>query len=106
MSLIEAQQLQPAQQQTIWNRQVWISCPKPNLKGHFGRKDTLEQNLTKAYAPIFSTYYNKTMQNQIEECRKFESRIRDDPIELLNKIKVLMHNSVRTKYRFSNQSDQ
>ena len=30
------------------------------------RKDTLEQNLTKAYALIFSTYCNKTMQNRME----------------------------------------
>ncbi len=33
------------------------------LKRYLDRKDTLEQNLTKAYALIFSTYCNKTMQN-------------------------------------------
>jgi hypothetical protein len=55
------------------------------LERYLDRKDTLEQNLTKAYALIFSTYCNKTMQNRIEEHPKFESIIRDDPIELLNK---------------------
>jgi hypothetical protein len=65
------------------------------------RKDTLEQNLTKAYALIFSTYCNKTMQNRIEEHPEFESTIHDDPIELLNKIKVLMHNPIRAKYPFA-----
>jgi hypothetical protein len=33
------------------------------LKRYLERKDVLEQNLTKAYALIFSTYCNKTMQN-------------------------------------------
>jgi hypothetical protein len=52
----------------------------------------------KAYALIFSTYCNKTMQNRIEEHPDFESTIRDDPIELLEKIKVLMHDPIRAKY--------
>ncbi len=33
------------------------------LERYLERKDTLEQNLTKAYALIFSTYCNKAMQN-------------------------------------------
>jgi hypothetical protein len=33
------------------------------LKRYLKRKDTLEQNLKKAYALIFSTYCNKIMQN-------------------------------------------
>jgi hypothetical protein len=33
------------------------------LETYLERKDTLEQNLAKAYALIFSTYCNKTMQN-------------------------------------------
>jgi hypothetical protein len=32
------------------------------LERSLDRKDTLEQNLTKAYALIFSTHCNKTMQ--------------------------------------------
>jgi hypothetical protein len=54
----------------------------------------------KAYALIFSTYCNKTMQNPIEEHPEFETVIRQDPIELLNKIKVLMHDPIRAKYPF------
>jgi hypothetical protein len=59
------------------------------LERYLERKDALEQNLTKAYALIFSTYCNKTMQNRIEEHPDYETTIRDDPIELLSKIKVL-----------------
>jgi hypothetical protein len=71
------------------------------LERYLERKDKLEQNLTKAYALIFSTDCNKTMQNQVEEHPTFETTIHDDPIELLNKIKVLMHNPIRAKYPFA-----
>jgi hypothetical protein len=73
------------------------------LKRYLDRKDTLlEKNLTKAYAAlIFTTYCNKTMQNRTEEHPELESVIHDDPIELLNKIKVLMHGLIRAKYPFA-----
>ena len=45
------------------------------------REDTLNENLLKAYALIFSNYCSKTIQNRIEEHPDFESVIRDDPIE-------------------------
>jgi hypothetical protein len=51
------------------------------LERYLERKDTLEQNLTKAYALIFSTYCNKTMQNRVEEHPEFETTIRDDPTQ-------------------------
>jgi hypothetical protein len=70
------------------------------------RKGTLEQNLAKAYALIFSTYCNKRkMQNRIEELPKFDTTIRNDSIELLNKIKVLMHDPIRTKYPFASLTE-
>jgi hypothetical protein len=75
------------------------------LERYLERKDTLEQNLTKAYALIFSTYCNKTMQNRVEEHPKFETTICDDPIELLNKIKVLMHIPIRAKHPFASLTE-
>jgi hypothetical protein len=75
------------------------------LERYLDRKDTLEQNLTKAYALIFSTYCNKTMQNRIEEHPDYESTICNDPIELLNKIKVLMHDPIRAKYPFASLTE-
>jgi hypothetical protein len=68
------------------------------LERYLDRKDSLEQNLTKAYALIFSNFCNKTMQNCIEEHPDYETMIRDDPIELLDKIKMLMHDPIRAKY--------
>ncbi len=75
------------------------------LERYLDRKDTLETNLTKAYALIFSAYCNKTMQNRIEEHPDYESTIRDDPIELLTKIKVLMHDPIRAKYPFASLTE-
>jgi hypothetical protein len=66
------------------------------LERFIERKDTLEQNLT---------YCNKTMQDRVEEHPEFEIIIRDDPIELLNKIKVLMHDRIRAKYPFTSLSE-
>jgi hypothetical protein len=75
------------------------------LERYLERKDTLEQNLTKAYALIVSTYCNKTMQNRVEEHPEFETTIRNDPIELLNKIKVLMHDPIRAQYTFASLTE-
>ena len=61
--------------------------------------------MTKAYALIFSTYCNKTMQNRIEEHPEYENTICDDPIELLMKIKVLMHGPIRAKYPFASLTE-
>jgi hypothetical protein len=75
------------------------------LERYLNRKYTLEQNLNKAYALIFSTYCNKMMQNRIEEHPDYESKIQDDPIELLEKIKVPMHDPIRTKYPFASLTE-
>ena len=65
------------------------------LKRYLERKDDLEENLTKAYALILSQYCNKTMQSRVEEHKDFTTTIRDNLIELLGKIRVLMHDPVR-----------
>ena len=71
------------------------------LERFLDREQVLEANLSIAYALIYSTYCNKTMQYQIEEHPDFETKIRDDPIELLPNIKVLMHDPIRAKYPFT-----
>ena len=75
------------------------------LERYLDRKDTLEQNLNKAFALIYSTYCNKVMQNRIEEHPDYETIIRDNPIELLAKIKVLMHDPIRAKYPFASLTE-
>ena len=39
------------------------------------RVETLDQNLTRAYALIYCTYCNRTLQNRIEEHPNFETTI-------------------------------
>jgi Reverse transcriptase (RNA-dependent DNA polymerase) len=69
------------------------------------RCEVLDQNLGKAYALIFGSYCNKTMQNRVEEDTNFETTIRDDPIELLKAIKPLMHDPARAKYPFASLTE-
>jgi hypothetical protein len=61
------------------------------------RKGMLEQNLNNADALFLSMPCNKTMQNKIEEHPDCETTNRDDPIEILNAIKILRHNPICAK---------
>ena len=70
---------------------------KAELDEWMKRKRTFETNTTKAYGVIYN-YCNKTMQCRIEEHPEFETKIENDPVELLKAIKVLMHDPVRARY--------
>ena len=71
------------------------------VQNYMDRKNTLETNLGRAYALILSTYCNGTMQHRIEEHPEFDSKIQNDPIELLKAIKIVMHNPIRAKYPYA-----
>ena len=71
------------------------------IKQHLERVRILEANLKKAYALIYASYCSKVIQNRIEEHHDYETKIRDDPIELLKAIESLMHDTVRAKYPFA-----
>ena len=64
------------------------------IKQFLDRQSGLEENLMKAYALIFGTYCSKAIQSWVEEHPDFETTIRDDPIELLKTINILMHDTV------------
>ena len=68
------------------------------LRRYLDRKDNLRKGLTKAYALIFGNYCSRTMQSRVEEHPEFETKIENNPIELLEVIKVLMHDPVRAQY--------
>ena len=59
----------------------------------------------KAYALIFGTYCSKAIQSQVEEHPDFELTIRDDPIELLKTINILMHDTVKAQYPYASLHD-
>ncbi len=60
--------------------------------------ENLEQGLKRAYALIFSNYCSRTMQLRVEELPDFDTKIENDPIALLEVIKVLMHDPIRAQY--------
>jgi hypothetical protein len=57
------------------------------------------------YALIYSNYCTKTMQVRIEEHPDFTTKIRNDPVELLEAIKTLTHDPVRAHYPFASMHD-
>jgi hypothetical protein len=69
------------------------------------RENDLEQGLPKAYSLIYSTYCTTTMQTRIEEHKDFESKIKNDPIKLLEAIQVLMQNQMQARYPFATMTD-
>ena len=75
------------------------------VQNYMDRKNTLETNLGRAYALILSTYCNGTMQHHIEEHPEFDSKIQNDPIELLKAIKIVMHDSIRAKYPYASLTE-
>ena len=69
------------------------------------RQENLSDNLIKAYGLIFSKYCTKLMQARIEEHPDFATKIDENPIALLEAIKVLMHDPVRATYHFASISE-
>ncbi|KAL7573431.1 hypothetical protein ACA910_013750 [Epithemia clementina (nom. ined.)] len=75
------------------------------IKQFLERERALEENRDKAYALIFGTYCSKAIQSRVEEHPDYESKIRDNPIELLKTVSVLMHNTVRARYPYASLYD-
>ena len=75
------------------------------VQNYMDRKNTLETNLGRAYALILSTHCNGMMQHHIEEHPEFDSKIQNDPIELLKAIKIVMHDPIRAKYPYASLTE-
>ena len=65
------------------------------LRHHMDMEQDFRIELVQTYALIYSNYCTKTMQVRIEEHPDFTTKIRNDPIELLEVIKTLTHDPVR-----------
>ena len=57
-----------------------------------------KESWTKAYALIWKNYCSKEVHVALEEMSDFESRIKDEPLELLKEREMLMHVPQRAKY--------
>jgi hypothetical protein len=61
------------------------------------RANNLRKGMEKAYADIRATYCTKVMRGRIDTHPDFETKIYNDPIELLKAIKVLMYDTIRAQ---------
>jgi hypothetical protein len=64
------------------------------------RKHKFEDNMNKVYSLIFLQHCNKTIQDMITGHPEFESKIENDPIELLKAVKILINDPVRARYPY------
>ncbi len=62
-------------------------------------------NKHKSYAFIWSKC-NKTMQSRIETDSEFATKVKDDPFELLRRIKIKMYGPSKVKFAFLTLTDQ
>jgi hypothetical protein len=70
------------------------------IDNHVLRKIQFKDNMHKAYALIVSKHCSKVNQDRIANHPEFESKIMNDPIELLRVIQLLMHDPIRARYPY------
>jgi hypothetical protein len=73
---------------------------KIQLEKHLERVQALEHNFHAAYSLIFDNHCTRLMQIRLEEHPDFDSKIKNDPIVLLETIKTLIHQPVRAQYPY------
>ena len=69
------------------------------LQMYLDRKKHLNDNRIKVYSLIISNYCTKQMKTRVEEHPKFETEIIDDPIALLENIKILTNMYLVAKHQ-------
>jgi hypothetical protein len=62
------------------------------------RKHEFEDNMNKTYSLIFLQHCSKTIQDRITGHPEFDSKIENDPTELLKAIEILINDPVRARY--------
>ena len=70
------------------------------MRRYADNKDNYNNQMKAVYSIILSKYCTTQMKNKIEQLSDFNSKIKDDPIELLKAIKKLMHDAT-TKQLFT-----
>jgi hypothetical protein len=74
---------------------------KAEIDMYTKRKHKLEDNMNKTYSLIYLQHWNKTMQDRIHAHPGFETKIENDPIELLKAIEILIDNPVQARYLYT-----
>jgi hypothetical protein len=64
---------------------------KAEIDMYTKRKHELEDNMNKTYSLIYLQHCNKTIQDRIHAHPDFETKIKNDPNELLKAIEILIN---------------
>ena len=86
-------QLERAIEQESLNRKY-----EAQLSYYFTAESQFEDNWVKAYGLIYDTYCSKEMQRTIMEVSDYDTRILDNPLELLKEVERLVHVPRRAEY--------
>jgi hypothetical protein len=68
------------------------------------RQHKFEDNMNKVYSLIL-LHCNKTIQDRITGHPEFDSKIKNDPIELLKAIEILINDPVRARYPYASMTE-
>ena len=62
------------------------------------QREQYDENMKKVYMKIFDEYCTPAMQHQLQQHPDFNNQLKDDPIETLKAIEILIHDPVRVVY--------
>jgi hypothetical protein len=78
---------------------------KAEIDMYTKRKHKLEDNMNKTYSLIYLQHCNKTIQDRIHAHPDFKTKIKNDPIEFLKAIEILINNPVRARYPYASVTE-
>jgi hypothetical protein len=79
---------------------------KAEIDMYTKRKHKLEDNMNKTYSLIYlQLHCNKTIQDRIHAHPDFETKIKNDPIELLKAIEILINDPVWARYPYASVTE-
>ena len=74
------------------------------IQEYIERKKEFKANLNNAFA-LIKSFCNQTMVNKLEALPDYETNILDDPIKLIETIKILMHDPEWARYEFGSLTE-
>jgi hypothetical protein len=78
---------------------------KAEIDMYTKRKHELEDTMNKTYSLIYLQHCNKTIQDRIHAHPDFKTKIKNDPIELLRAIEILINNLVRARNLYASVTE-
>jgi hypothetical protein len=78
---------------------------KAEIDTYTKRKHKLEDNMNKTYSLIYLQHCIKTIQDRIHAHPDFETKIKNDPIELLKAIEILINDPVWARYLYTSVTE-